>query len=123
MSRHHPVTFKKLISQRGSDFGGKAPDVLEDIGPESDSITRGTFVPSVYAPGATVRHLTQDEKVAQDLKASEEALEVALNFTPTLDTVTTYGHVVILKQAQYSIFSIEKEFGNRQIKFVIGRVL
>ena len=123
MSRHHPVTFKKLISQRGSDFGGKAPDQLEDIGPESDSITRGTFVPSVYAPGATVRHLTQEEKTAQDLTASQEALEISLTFTPILDSVMADSHVVILKQAQYSIFSIEKEFGNRQIKFVIGRVL
>ena len=122
--RSFPATFKKVISARGSDFGGTPEDTLEDIGPESDSIMRGTFVPSLYAPGATVRHLTNEEKVAGDLAASQEAIELSCVFTPILEKVNAHDNVVLLFGEQYKILSIDRTaFGNRKIKFVIGRLM
>ena len=112
--RSYPVIFKKLISQRASDFGGKAEDTLEDIGPGS----------RLYAPGANVRNLTNDEKTASDLTASQEAIELTCVFTPILGKVNSHDNVVIFQDSMYSILSISREsFGNRQIKFVIGRIL
>ena len=122
--RSFPVVFKKVISARGSDFGGTPEDSLADIGPESDSVTRGLFTPTLYAPGATVRHLTNEEKVAGDLAASQEAIELTCVFTPILEKVNAHDNVVIFKEDQYKILSIDRtDFGNRKIKFVIGRLL